>query len=180
MTVPALPFDSLYKFVFITGIILILFGFYRLDKMNSALKYNKYTRDSLNVEETSDSLDFERIVASNALIAKSIQKSHPIANDERLEMMRLNNKDLENNRKKLRYNRLVSIKAIYRLDVITFDKLEMMGLMVLASVLFVYGFVKWNYIQKLQDQILKFQRDIVELEYIGKEKGTDKTKYRKP
>jgi len=183
ITIPNIPSDSIYKFYFVSGIVLIIFSFYTQYYTLSKITGKLQTADSIKViRNYLDSTEFNSLKkANNTLdkigeLQKNIVKKHHLKvfnhmtdfdSVEYLKKLYLEQRkyskedslyDLDNAKVKLimeeEYNEV-------KKDIT--DKNNVWITYLLGAILFTYGSCMWTIkIQKPQDQILTMQVKIME------------------
>ena len=184
MTLPSIPTDSLYKFIFIAGIVMTLFSMSSTNELISEF-------DSLNDKLIS----LNEIQVKNNLLLKrdSIEMGNYI--DLLVHQTNLEKKDslaksssYKSAYVKLRIDSLVMFKKIFdfKLQRLENEYQAIQGRLQFYNIseyvcafMVVVGMIFWFFQQLIQDKILKRQSNIIELEYQSKLKGLDRTKYRK-
>ncbi len=175
--IPNLPTDSLYKFIFVGGVLMILSSFYLLNQKSDTLYDSIKNSDAIQLKlQTEDSLD--TLLAKQYLDEFQIHKkqaefyvSHNLVDsaERRLSKMR----DLQNGTlrllKKANAKYLMSTSEIKILDNIqkqyNNDVRLLYVLLFLGLVLTTCGYFGWQYrIQIPQDRMTKIQLELMEIQ----------------
>jgi hypothetical protein len=166
MNFPTLPFDSLYKFMFIGGILFIIGSFYLQVQEINNVSHKKFLIDSLSNVIISDSLKTESIknVLSKMKKADSLnlelnEELLGKFNNESFAYLGDRNIDLNKHQAALRIEYLKDSSFPY----------YWLGFGI-GFFLFIYGGLLWFKQQVIQDSILQRQLDLLNLEVENKNK----------
>lgn len=193
--IPNVPADSLYKFIFITGILLIIFSFYMKTGIKRDLERLEYTRDSLQMtsayELYLDSINLKTLIDEaktlkgesnfyNNLQAKVLNRNSTSLGEtklieSKLKALKVKNQRLtikiENARSEnlayLKYNENLS-RRFEREQTIKFKTIEEISVYFWVGLgSFCFGIVLWySIVQRSQDIMNDLQVQILKVQLI--------------
>ena len=189
MTIPSLPTDSLYKFLFIGGIVLMISSIYFHNELMISLPNNYIKIDSLGRQADYNRINSDRAIKDLESIGEEISENEKLIRSGKqvdissikpsLIIMKLRNDSLEIEGKRV----LVIQKQLLDNQQRKLDNLDsFLMLFIIGFVLTIINIIFWHRQQKVQDKLQATQLAILELEYQSKLNPTksDLTKYRKP
>ncbi|RKR82649.1 hypothetical protein BDD43_2834 [Mucilaginibacter gracilis] len=159
--IPTLPTDSLYKFMFIGGIVLILFSFFTMNRASDDIKLKRKAADSLSATiRTRNKIDslksrwFDRNLNSHIFTTEELKSQ--------IENERKNLIDFISLSDAYEKKALDLIKDEHKIDLISF----FMGVLIVVGITFtIVGGCQWYIkIQIPQDRLLQIQLQLAETE----------------